>query len=65
MTPFPSKAPLRFIIGAPIPVPENPLGEKVIRHKPDIHSDNHQRNLTDQANRICFESFKSEPQRIM
>ena len=29
MTPFPSKAPLRFIVGAPIAVPSNPLGEKV------------------------------------
>ena len=34
LTPFPSKAPLRFIVGAPIPVPENPLGEKVSRHSP-------------------------------
>lgn len=29
MTPFPSKAPLRFIVGAPIAIPANPLGEKV------------------------------------
>ena len=31
MTPFPSKAPLRFIVGAPIAVPSDPLGEKVSR----------------------------------
>ena len=29
ITPFPSKAPLKFIVGSPISVPENPLGEKV------------------------------------
>ncbi|CAK0784954.1 hypothetical protein CVIRNUC_008159 [Coccomyxa viridis] len=28
MTPFPSKAPLRFIVGAPIAVPSNPVGEQ-------------------------------------
>ena len=31
MTPFPSKAPLRFIVGAPIAVPSNPVGEQVSR----------------------------------
>lgn len=38
VTPFPSKAPLRFIVGAPIPVPENPLGEKVRSNTPTQRS---------------------------